>query len=391
VRFLKDFVAMFIIFTNVGILFYLRVKTGLEVEIVVEIITMTVAMMNYDKDFANSLMEAVDVYNLTQSSLDVLMIEREVEDKEEAIDLERENIQLDGKIEFKSVDFSYKEKETITKEDGTTEDIEKKVKVFNGLSATIDAGSKIGITGFSGSGRSTFISLIMRYFDIDGGHIIFNDKYDIRDITQESLRKSISYIKEDTTLFSRSIRENINYGKPEATNEEIRKVAEDSGCLEFIMELPERFDTVVGEGGFKLSTGQEKSIIIARLMLKNSPIVILDEFLQGVDNIMQAKINLALDKLVAGRTVIRNTNNLPSLQDMDKILVFKNGEIVEQGKHDELMKITMLDENGKKVDGYYRKMWDSQMEDITQHTAINELKTGVKSLFGGILHHNKKQ
>jgi ABC-type multidrug transport system fused ATPase/permease subunit len=369
VKFTRDLSSMTLIFVNVAILFFLRVKEGIETEKIISIISMTVAMMQFNRDFIKNFMESVDIYNISQSNLDFIVQPPEVQNKDNAVDLEKKERKLSGKIEFKSVDFSYKTKVEKEGDGEITEEIIAK-NIFDGLSTVIESGSKIGITGASGSGKTTFVNLIMRYFDIDGGYIIFDDKYDIRDITQESLRKNITYLKHDTGLFARSIRENINYGKLDATDEEVVAAVAKSGCLDFIMNLPDKFDTIVGEGGVDLPFEKEKQIIIARMILRDSPIIIFDNFFHNIDNLTEAKIMAALDDLIRDKTVITITHDLLILNNMDMILVFDNGKIVETGAHEELIKKKYTDENGEKMNGRYRQMWESQIKETEKSGSI---------------------
>jgi ABC-type multidrug transport system fused ATPase/permease subunit len=369
VKFTRDLSSMTLIFANVTILFFLRVRNDIEIEKIISIISMTVAMMQFNRDFIKNFMESIDIYNVSQSNLDFIMQPPEVQNKDKAVNLEKKEQKLNGKIEFKSVDFSYKTKVKKEEDGEVTEEIIVK-SVFNGLSIVIESGSKIGITGASGSGKTTFINLIMRYSDIDWGYIIFDDKYDIRDITQESLRKNITYLKHDTGLFARSIRENINYGKLDATDEEVINAATKSGCLNFIMNLPDNFNTIVGEGGVDLPIEKEKQIIIARMILRDSPIIIFDNFFHNIDNLTETKITAALDDLVKDKTVITITHDLLTLNDMDMILVFDNGKIVETGVHEELIKKKYTDENGEKMNGRYKQMWESQIKETEKSGSI---------------------
>lgn len=392
IKFVKDLSSMLLIFVNIGVLFYLKITQDMNVATIILVIEMSVAMMQFNRNFAKKLLEGVDMYNITQANLDVIMQPLTVQNKENAIDLEKENKKLDGKIEFKSVDFGYKATKKEFNEKGEEIEIEFIEKeVFKDLSITIEAKSKIGLAGYSGSGKTTFINLIMRHFDIDRGYIIFDDKYDIRDITQESLRKNITYIQHDSTLFSRTIRENIAYGKLNATDTEILDAAQKAGCLDFTMDLPDKFDTIVGDNGMKLSAGQEKQIIIARAMLKNSPILIFDDFIHGIDSITETKIQEALKNLTKEKTVILIAHDLSLLQFTDKILVFDDGEIVEHGKHEDLIKIEYTDKNGEKVDGIYRQMWQNQVEGfVKSNVTMKKIHSTIKDVFGGISSLMKK-
>lgn len=383
VRFIKDLSSMLLLFVNIAVLFYLRVTQDMNVATIILVIEMSVAMMQFNRNFANKMIEGIDTYNITQSNLEAIIKPFEVQNKENAIDLEKENTQLSGKIEFKCVDFGFKATKVEINDKGEEVDVEYTEKeVFKCLSVVIEAGTKVGLAGYSGSGKTTFINLIMRHFDIDRGYIIFDDKYDIRDITQESLRRNITYIQQDSNLFSRTIRENIEYGKLGATDTEIMDAAQKSGCLDFIMELPDKFDTIVGDNGTKLSVGQEKQIIIARAMLKDSPIIIFDDFLYGIDSITETKIHEALSNLTKDKTVITIAHDLSILQHMDNILVFDDGQIVEQGTHQELLDMVSYDKSGNKVDGIYKQMWENQVEGFTNN---NNMAKKITNVFKGAI------
>ena len=216
--------------------------------------------------------------------------------------------------------------------------------------------STILMCGLNGSGKTTLINLLMRFFDIkEGDGSIEIDNQDIRDITQESLRNNISYIPQDPILFHRTIKENIKYGNLKATDEEIIDAVKKASCYDFIMELENGFDTLVGERGVKLSGGQRQRIAIARAILKNSPILILDEATSALDSITEKEIQTALSNLMQNKTVIAIAHRLSTLNNMDRIIVLDKGKIVEDGKKEELLKI----ENG-----LFKKMWDMQKDGI---------------------------
>lgn len=230
-------------------------------------------------------------------------------------------------------------------------EIEKK-NFFQNFNLEIQPQTKVGLVGYSGSGKSTLINLLMRFFDIEennGGIEI--DGYDIRDITQESLRKNISYIPQDPILFHRTIKENIVYGKLDATEKEIITATKKACCYDFINELENKFDTLVGERGVKLSGGQRQRIAIARAILKNSPILILDEATSALDSITEKEIQIALKNLMENKTVIAVAHRLSTLNNMDRIIVLDKGKIVEDGTINELLNI----ENG-----LFKKMWSMQ-------------------------------
>jgi ATP-binding cassette, subfamily B, bacterial len=239
-----------------------------------------------------------------------------------------------GEITFENVGFSY------------TKNSE---PLFCNKNLTILAGQKVGLVGHSGGGKTTFVNLILRFFDLNQGRILI-DGQDISQVTQESLRATIGMIPQDPSLFHRSLKENISYGfdceKIDAVN-----AAKKAHAHNFIEALPEKYDSLVGERGVKLSGGQRQRIAIARAFLKNSPILILDEATSQLDSITEGLIQDALKNLMQNKTVIVIAHRLSTLKDMDRILVFDAGKIVEDGSHSQL-----LDLNGA-----YKKLWDAQV------------------------------
>jgi len=222
-------------------------------------------------------------------------------------------------------------------------------KVFDDFDLEIKPGQRVGLVGHSGAGKTTFVSLLLRQHDIHGGSIEI-DGHNIAQITQDSLRKHIAVVPQEPLLFHRSVRENIAYGNPEATDNEITEVAKKAQAHEFIMDLEEGYDTLVGERGIKLSGGQKQRVAIARAMLKDAPILVLDEATSALDSESEVEIQKALHTLMEGKTVIAVAHRLSTLREMDRILVLDKGTIVEDGTHNELTK------NG----GTYQKLWEHQ-------------------------------
>lgn len=224
-----------------------------------------------------------------------------------------------------------------------------KSDLFDDFGLKIPAGQRLGLVGVSGSGKTTLTKLLLRFADVTGGGI-YIDGQDIRDVTQKSLRENIAYVPQESSLFHRSIFENIAYGKPDATDEEVYEAARLANADEFIAELPEGYDTLVGERGVKLSGGQRQRIAIARAILKDAPILVLDEATSALDSESEALIQEALANLMEGRTSIVVAHRLSTVAGLDKIVVLKDGKIVEQGTHKELL------EKG----GEYQKLWSRQ-------------------------------
>ena len=208
--------------------------------------------------------------------------------------------------------------------------------VISNFNLSIHTGQRIGICGPTGSGKSTIVSLIARFYDATRGHVLI-DSSDITDFTLDGLRSQIGFVLQDTVLFYGSVRENIAYGRPEATQEEIVEAAKLANAHDFIMKMPHGYDTLVGERGVTLSGGQRQRIGIARAVVRNSPILILDEPTASLDTESEKIVMEALEKLMKGRTVIIIAHRLSTIRDADKIIVLDKGVVAEEGNHDELM------------------------------------------------------
>ena len=224
-----------------------------------------------------------------------------------------------------------------------------KTPIFNDFSLRIKAGERVGLVGISGSGKTTLTKLLLRFADVDSGEILI-DGQNISEVQQVSLRENIAYVPQETTLFHRSIAENIAYGKPDATQKEIERAAKLANAHEFIQELPNGYETLVGERGIKLSGGQRQRVAIARAILKDAPILVLDEATSALDSESEALIQDALEKLMKGRTSIVVAHRLSTIASMDKIVVLDDGKIVEQGSHHALIK----------RGGAYSQLWSRQ-------------------------------
>lgn len=222
--------------------------------------------------------------------------------------------------------------------------------LFHDFSLNIQPGEKIGLVGSSGSGKTTLTKLLLRFADIDSGKITV-DSQDIAEVTQVSLREQIAYVPQEPLLFHRSVRENIAYSRPDATDTEIEKAAKKAGAYDFIVKLQDGFDTLVGERGVKLSGGQRQRIAIARAILKDAPILVLDEATSALDSESEALIQKSLETLMKNRTSIVIAHRLSTIAKLDRIIVLENGRIVEDGSHDQLL---------AKKRGVYAKLWVRQ-------------------------------
>lgn len=221
--------------------------------------------------------------------------------------------------------------------------------LFNDFSLKIKSGERVGLVGHSGSGKTTLTRLLLRFSDIEKGAIAI-DGHDISQVTQESLREAIAYVPQEPMLFHRSLFENIAYGRPGATDQEVRKAAKKAHALEFIEKLPQGFDTLVGERGVKLSGGQRQRIAIARAILKNAPILVLDEATSALDSESERLIQESLTELMKGRTSIVIAHRLSTIAKLDRIIVLEDGHISEDGSHAALLK----------QGGTYATLWNHQ-------------------------------
>jgi len=259
---------------------------------------------------------------------------------------------LKGGIEFEKISFGYNHEAIILKD----------------VSMKINGGDRIGICGPTGSGKSTVASLIPRFYDPWSGRILIDD-IDITDFDLDGLRKQVGFVLQDTLLFYGSIADNIAYGKPEATHEEIINAARLANAEEFILKMPHGYDTLVGERGVTLSGGQRQRIGIARAIIRDSPILILDEPTAALDNESERVVMDALEKLMAGRTVITITHRLNTISDYDKIFVIKDGVIAEHGTHVELMN------HGKLYAELYRIQEGSGFSTVNGHEVSEKIDT----------------
>ena len=274
--------------------------------------------------------QAVSYYGQVNEGLKELLEPHEIVDRSKAKPL----VVREGAIEFQKLDFSYRGK-----------------RVFTGsFDLRIEGGEKVGLVGHSGAGKSTLAALLQRRFDLNCGRILI-DGQSICDVTLDSLRQAIAFVPQSTSLFHRPVVENIRYGRLDAGNEDVVRAAELAQADCFIRELPEGYDARVGERGVMLSGGQRQRISVARAVLRDAPILLLDEATSALDSVSEAAIQKALAKLMDGKTVIAIAHRLSTLRAMDRIVVMDEGEIVEDGTHEQLLDL----------DGVYASLWNSQV------------------------------
>ena len=276
---------------------------------------------------------------VVQDGITTIAREREIVDAPDAAVLKIDA----GEIHYESIGFNY----GVRTEDG-------KSRVIDGLSLKVEPGEKIGLVGRSGAGKSTLVSLLLRFYDLEAGRIKIDDQ-NIAEVTQDSLRSQIGMVTQDTSLLHRSITENIRYGRPEATMQDVERAARQAKAHEFIVGLSDAkgrqgYDAHVGERGVKLSGGQRQRIAIARVLLKDAPILILDEATSALDSEVEAAIQESLYQLMEGKTVIAIAHRLSTIAAMDRLIVMDEGRIVEEGTHDELLQ----------REGLYAQLWARQ-------------------------------
>jgi ATP-binding cassette subfamily B protein len=272
--------------------------------------TLGFTVLHASRDFAMALVDMVQQFAKLGEAVQVLGLPHEMQDAADAHPLRVDA----AAITFRNIDFSYPSGRA----------------VLSNFTLDVPGGQKIGLVGRSGAGKSTIFALLQRLYDPNAGEVLI-DGQNIAEVTQESLRGSIAVVQQDISLFHRSLLENLRYGRPDASNEEVYRAVEAARCTEFINRLPEGFDTLVGERGMKLSGGQRQRLAIARAFLMNAPIVLLDEATSALDTESEQSIQEALSRLFKGRTVIAIAHRLSTLDAFDRIVVLDRGQIVEDG------------------------------------------------------------
>jgi len=291
--------------------------------------TTALLIINEARNLSRRFLEFFEYVGNVTNGVHIIIKPHEIVDAPQAIAATIDR----GRIEFRNVTFGYTPDRPI----------------FRDLRVTIPAGQRVGLVGFSGSGKSTFVSLILRLYDVHSGQILI-DGTDIRAMTQESLHRQLSLIPQDPNLFHRTLMENIRYGRLDATEEEVMEAARKAHAHDFVMQIKDRYESLVGERGVKLSGGQRQRIAIARVVVKNAPILILDEATSSLDSITEQAIQETLDDVMRGKTVIVVAHRLSTIAHLDRILVFDQGVIVEDGSHAELLA----------RQGAYQRLWSRQ-------------------------------
>jgi len=293
--------------------------------------SLTFLIINEARNLSRRFLEFAEHVGAVENGVKTLVRSHELVDVPDARLLESPR----GALEFRNVQFAY----------GPG------AEVFHGLNVTIPSGQKVGLVGRSGSGKSTFVNLILRLFEPQSGQVRI-DGEDIQSFTQDSLRDQIGLIPQEPSLFHRSLRDNIRYGRIEATDAEVEAAAAKAHADEFIVTMKDGYDALVGERGVKLSGGQRQRIAIARVILKNAPLLVLDEATSALDSVTEQAIQETLQYEMAGKTVLVVAHRLSTIAHLDRILVFEQGRIVEDGSHADLLK----------KGGAYSQLWRRQSE-----------------------------
>jgi ATP-binding cassette, subfamily B, bacterial len=317
---------------QVGMIAYaaqLWVRQEISVGSFAMVASLLLLVINDIRNLSRRFLEFFEYVGNITDGVGVIVRPHEITDRPGATDL----VVSRGEIRFEDVHFAYP---------GGME-------VFRGLTLTIRPGERVGLVGFSGSGKSTFLNLVLRLYDIQQGRILI-DGQDVRDVTQDSLRRAVSMIAQDPMLFHRSLRENVRYGSLEATDMEVQEAARRAHAHDFIASLPEGYDSLVGERGVRLSGGQRQRVAIARAVLKDSPIFLLDEATSSLDSVTERQIQESIGRLMQDRTAIVIAHRLSTIAHLDRIVVFHDGEVVEDGTHAELLA----------RHGHYARMWHMQ-------------------------------
>lgn len=325
---------MLLIFSTAALGIYLWINGSITPGAIAIVISLAIRLTGMSHWIMWEISSLFENIGTVQDGINTLSVSNAITDNEQAKDLQV----TEGDIRFDNVSFAYND-------DG---------QVFNRLNLHIPGTEKVGIVGRSGAGKSSLVSLMLRFYDIQSGTLSI-DQQNIRDVRQESLRANIAMVTQDTSLLHRSVRENIMFGRPQASEEQMIAASKQAQAHEFILSLRDNkgrrgYDAHVGERGVTLSGGQRQRIAIARVLLKDAPILILDEATSALDSEVEASIQQSLNKLMQGKTVIAIAHRLSTIAAMDRLIVFDKGEIVEQGTHQQLIA----------KNGVYTKLWNHQ-------------------------------
>jgi ATP-binding cassette subfamily B protein len=313
------------------------------------IFTLVLILSTNARNLTWSLQAFMEYVGQIKDGINTIMHDHEIRDEENA-----QKLQItEGAVSFQEVDFGYNA-------------FKGGQKVIHRMSFEIPSGQKLGLVGSSGAGKSTLVSLLLRFYEPDSGQIVI-DGQDIANVTQDSLRDAVSVIPQDTSLFHRSLIDNIRYGGLEASDEEVIEAAKQAHAHEFIEGLPDGYQTMVGERGLKLSGGQRQRIAIARAILKNAPILVLDEATSALDSESEALIQESLFTLMQDKTVIAIAHRLSTIAKLDRLIVMDTGRIIEDGTHQELL------ESG----GHYAKLWGMQSGGFLGDERGNKAKSKI--------------
>jgi len=298
------------------------------------------SFISYSRQFVRPLNDLANIYNLLQSGIaGAERVFEVLDENEETADSEKAEVldQIEGEVVFDQVSFGYRPE----------------VPILKNISFTARPGSSTALVGPTGAGKTTIVNLLTRFYDVTAGSVCI-DGTDIRDYTRDSLRRSFGFVLQDTYLFSGTIKENIKYGKPEATDKEVHEAAAMANADVFIRRLPDGYDTVLSENGGNLSQGQRQLLAIARVLLAKPSILILDEATSSIDTRTELHIQDALLHMMQGRTTFIIAHRLNTIRDADTIMVIDHGEIIEQGSHEQLMEQR----------GFYARMFESQFKNL---------------------------
>ncbi len=347
--FTVDFLNYLLIFSMAGIGIFLWLHNLTSSGAIAVAIAMAIRLQGMSKWIMFEVSSLFENIGTATDGMNTLSLPHTIEDKPNAKPLSVTK----GEIVFDNVNFSYTRTDKKTDADTDSTD-SKTLHVIKNLNLHIKSGERIGLVGRSGAGKSTLVNSLLRFYDVDSGEIRI-DNQKINEVEQDSLRKYIAMVTQDTSLLHRSVRENILYGRPEATEEELQAAIKQAKADEFIDDLTDPqgnsgLDAQVGERGVKLSGGQRQRIAIARVLLKNAPILILDEATSALDSEVEAAIQESLTGLMDGKTVIAIAHRLSTIAALDRLIVIDDGQIIEQGSHQELLE--------KK--GIYAKLWAHQ-------------------------------